>query len=105
MIGSRSYGLVTRTPTGVEGIGILTEPRHEGVDLPGGPDPFKGASSFNVQAMRSNRPSTNGLLLIYPLDASPFQIDVGTVIALGMSLPRTTDEGETLYANKGISDG
>jgi len=105
MIGSRSYGLVTRTPTGVEGIGILTEPRHEGVDLPGGPDPFKGASSFNVQAMRSNRSSTNGLLLIYPLDASPFQVDVATVIALGMSLPRTSDEGETLFANKGIGDG
>ena len=37
-LGGMGTGLVTRSPTSSQGIGILIDPRHEGVDLPGGPD-------------------------------------------------------------------
>ena len=102
MMGSRSFGLVNRSPTGVESIGILIDPRHEGVDLPGGPENYRNASSFNTHAMKESRPSTNGLLMIYPLDPTPFQTDANAVVALAMSLPRTSDDGAAFVANSGV---
>jgi hypothetical protein len=105
MLGGRSYGLVKRKPIGSSGIGILVDPRHEGVDLPGGPDIYRKGDSFNVHAMRASRPTSNGLLLIYPLDPIPLHANAETVIALAASLPRTSDEHELYLVNSGVPCG
>ena len=105
ILGGRSYGLVKRRPTGSSGIGILVDPRHEGVDLPGGPDIYRKGDSFNVHAMRASRPASNGLLLIYPLDPIPLHATAETVIALAASLPRTSDEHELYLVNSGVPRG
>jgi|GEM_PF-5861815 len=50
-------------------IGTLVDPRHEGVDLPGGPEPFRRADgTYDSASMRSAREGTNGLLIVYPID-------------------------------------
>ncbi|PIQ26497.1 hypothetical protein COW64_10955 [bacterium (Candidatus Blackallbacteria) CG18_big_fil_WC_8_21_14_2_50_49_26] len=105
MLGGRSYGLVQRRPAGTSGIGILVDPRHEGVDLPSGPDVYRKGESLNAHAMRASRPSTNGLLLIYPLDPTPLFATGEAVIALAVSLPRTSDEGDQFMANRGVPRG
>jgi len=102
VLGGRSYGLVLRKPAGISGIGILVDPRHEGVDLPNGPDAYQKGISLNAQAMRASRPATNGLLLIYPLDPVPLAASSEAVIALAASLPRTGDEGEQYFVNSGV---
>jgi hypothetical protein len=105
VIGDRAYGLVRRRPTGSSGIGILVDPRHEGVDLPGGPEGYRKGTSYNASAMRANRSASNGLLLIYPLDPIPFGVTVETVIALAASFPKTGDDGELFFVNKGVPRG
>ena len=102
IIGHRTYGLVQRRPAGVSGIGILVDPRHEGIDLANGPDVYWKGNSLNAQAMRASRSSTNGLLLIYPLDPSPLHASTEAVIAIAASLPRTSDESEQYIANRGV---
>jgi hypothetical protein len=104
LLGKRSYGLVRRSLTGTESIGILTEPRHEGVDLHGGPDSCKISNVYNARAMRQNRPSTQGLLILYPLDPLPLHAPVQTVIGIALSLPRTSDEDISYVVNRGVAD-
>jgi hypothetical protein len=104
LLGSRSYGLVRRSLTATESIGILTEPRHEGVDLHGGPEGYRSGTVYNARAMRQSRPSSRGLLMIYALDPQPLQAQVRTVIGLGLSLPKTSDEGTTYVVNRGVTD-
>jgi len=104
LLGTRSYGLVRRSLTATESIGILTEPRHEGVDLHGGPEGYRSGTGYNARAMRQSRPSSRGLLMIYPLDPQPLQAQVRTVIGLGLSLPKTSDEGAAYVVNRGVAD-
>jgi hypothetical protein len=104
LLGKRSYGLVRRSLTGTESIGILTEPRHEGVDLHGGPESCKISNVYNARAMRQNRPSTQGLLILYPLDPLPLHAPVQTVIGIALSLPRTSDEDISYIVNRGVAD-
>lgn len=104
LLGSRSYGLVRRSLTGTESIGILTEPRHEGVDLHGGPEAYRIGATYNAKTMRHSRPPTHGLLMIYPLDPQPLQAQVRTVIGIALSLPKTSDEGKSFVVNRGVAD-
>lgn len=104
LLGNRSYGLVRRALTATESIGILTEPRHEGVDLHGGPEGYRSGSTYNARAMRQSRPASRGLMMIYALDPQPLQAQVRTVIGLGLSLPRTSDEGDAYVVNRGVAD-
>ena len=99
-------GLVKRRPIHSSGIGILIDPRHEGVDLPGGPDAFKGAGgNYDADAMRAARPVSRGLLLVYPLDPELLGVtSTDAVIALALSLPRTTDAGGDWIVNRGLID-
>lgn len=105
LLGARSYGLVRRSLTAPESIGILTDPRHEGVDLQGGPEPHWTGTAYNARAMRLDRPSGRGLLMIYPLDPEPLQAQTRTVIGIALSLPRTGDEGQSFVVNRGLLDG
>ena len=106
-LGSREIGLVRRKRVSSESIGILTDPAHEGVDLPQGPDAYKRDSgTYDAAAMRAARPSTQGLLLIYPLDPDYLGIPGGEpVIALALSLPQTSDAGTTWIVNSMVSNG
>lgn len=104
LLGGRSYGLVRRSLAATESIGILTDPRHEGVDLHGGPEAFVTGKTYNARAMRLSRPPSNGLLMIYPLDPQPLQAQVRAVIGIALSLPRTSDEGQTFAVNRGVID-
>ncbi|CAN7440213.1 Z1 domain-containing protein [Phenylobacterium sp. LjRoot164] len=106
-LGGMTTGLVTRKATSSQGIGILIDPRHEGVDLPGGPEAFVRASgNFDTEAMRAARPPTQGLLLIYPLNPEPLGvIATDTVIGLALSLPRTSDGAGSAIVNRGVIDG
>lgn len=104
LLGSRSYGLVRRSLTATESIGILTEPRHEGVDLHGGPEAYRSGTIYNAKAMRHTRPPTRGLLMVYPLDPQPLQAQVRTVIGIALSLPKTSDEGQAFVVNRGVAD-
>lgn len=90
-----------------ESIGILTDPAHEGVDLPRGPDAYRRDSgAYDAEAMRAARPSTQGLLLIYPLDPEYLGIPSSEpVIALALSLPQTSDAGTTWIVNSMVSNG
>jgi hypothetical protein len=103
LLGDRAYGLVQRSLTASEAIGILTDPRHEGVDLHGGPDAFRRGDNYNARAMRQSRPSTRGLLIIYPLDPQPLHARVRTVIGIALSLPKTSDEGIRYVVNRGVT--
>lgn len=105
-LGDISVGLVERGRTSSESIGTLLDPRHEGVDLPGGPSAFRReAGSYDSEAMRSARPSSRGLLLLYPLDPACLGVSdrVDAVIAMGLSLPATSDDGVDWIVNEGVS--
>jgi hypothetical protein len=106
-LGGREVGLVRRKRVSSESIGILTDPAHEGVDLPGGPDAYKRESgAYDAEAMRAARPATQGLLLIYPLDPEYLGIPYREpVIALALSLPQTSDAGTTWIVNSMVSNG
>jgi hypothetical protein len=106
-IGGQKIGLVRRRRISSESIGILVDPRHEGVDLRGGPDAYKRTSgSYDAQAMRAARPATQGLLIIYPLDAVDLQVEqTDAVIALALSLPNTSDAGTSWIVNSMVSNG
>ncbi|MHA6820122.1 Z1 domain-containing protein [Ralstonia pseudosolanacearum] len=106
-LGGREIGLVRRKRVSSESIGILTDPAHEGVDLPRGPDAYKRESgTYDAEAMRAARPSTQGLLLIYPLDPEYLGIPhTEPVIALALSLPQTSDAGTTWIVNSMVSNG
>jgi hypothetical protein len=105
MLGGRPYGLVQRSLTSHEAIGVLIEPRHEGADLHGGPDHYKSARSFNARAMRQDRPPDRALLILYPLDPEPLQASSRAVLGVGISLPRTSDDGRTFVVNRGLIHG
>jgi hypothetical protein len=56
--------------------------------------------------MRAARPSTQGLLIIYPLDAGNLGVDqTDAVIALALSLPNTSDAGTSWIVNSMVSNG
>ncbi|MQA42268.1 Z1 domain-containing protein [Rugamonas aquatica] len=103
LLGTRSFGLVHRSLTGAESIGILIDPRHEGVDLHGGPDFYRTGQNYNARAMRQTRPSSHGLLMIYPLDPQPLQAQVRTVIGIALSFPKTSDESQSFVVNRGVN--
>lgn len=106
-IGGLRTGLLTRSRTSSDSIGILIDPRHEGVDLPGGAEAFRRASgNYDAEAMRAARPLEQGLLIIYPLDPQSLGV-AGTdaVIALALSLPRTSDGARNNIVNRGVADG
>jgi hypothetical protein len=56
--------------------------------------------------MRAARPSTQGLLIIYPLDAETLGVDyTDAAIALALSLPDTSDAGSSWIVNSMVSSG
>ena len=105
-LGSTMTGLITRSPTSSESIGILIDPRHEGVDLLGGPDAYRRASGgYDSITMRAARPSNQGLLMIYPLNPAPLGVtSVDAVIALALSLPKTSDGASASIVNRGLAN-
>lgn len=105
ILGGRPFGLVHRSLQANESIGILIDPRHEGVDLHGGPENYRAGSGFNAKAMREDRPSGQGLLLLYPLDPEPLRTRTEAVLGIALSLPRTSDEGRLLVGNRALIDG
>lgn len=105
LLGGRPFGLVRRSLQANESIGILIDPRHEGVDLHGGPENYRAGSSFNARAMREDRPAQQGLLLLYPLDPEPLRAPTQAVLGLALSLPRTADGEQRLVVNRGVRNG
>jgi len=105
LLGGRSYGLVRRSLTASESIGILIDPRHEGVDLHGGPENYRSVAGFSAKAMREDRPPAQGLLLIYPLDPEPLRASSQAVLGVALSLPRTSDDGRSFIVNRGLRHG
>ncbi|NNB93699.1 Z1 domain-containing protein [Corallococcus exiguus] len=105
LLGGRPYSLVHRSPSGNQAIGVLTDPSHEGVDLHGGPDRYRTGSTFNARAMRHDRPSSRGLLLLYPLDPEPLQAPSRAVLGVALSLPYTSDAGRSFMVNRGLLHG
>lgn len=105
-LGGREIGLVRRKRVSSESIGILTDPAHEGVDLPNGPDAYRRDSgAYDAEAMRAARPSSQGLLIIYPLDPQYLDVPhVDAVIALALSLPQTSDAGTMWIVNSLVSN-
>ena len=106
-LGGLQVGLVERTRTSTESIGALLDPRHEGIDLPGGPGAYRReGGTYDADAMRSARPASRGLLILYPLD--PVLLGVGGVVdavmAIGISLPYTSDEDGDWIVNEGLAD-
>jgi len=107
MLGGIACGLVERRRASAESIGILIDPRHEGVDLVAGPNAYRReAGAYDADAMRQARPATQGLLIIYPLDPAALGLteDLPAVIALGMSLPVTSDSATDWIVNAGVAD-
>ncbi len=107
VVGTQSIGVSERSPISRESIGTLLDPRHEGVDLPGGPGGYRReGGSYDAQAMRAARPATQGLLIIYALDAAKLGAAhlVDTVVAIGFSLPPTSDDAVDWIVNEGIDD-
>jgi hypothetical protein len=102
LLGGRRFGLVQRSIQSRESIGILIDPRHEGVDLHGGPENYRSASGFNAKAMRGERPAQQGLLLLYPLDPAPLHAPTRAVLGVALSLPRTTDGEQRFVVNRGL---
>ena len=102
LLGGRPFGLVHRSQQATESIGILIDPRHEGVDLHGGPENYRSGSGFTAKAMREDRPPTQGLLLLYPLDPEPLRAQAQAVLGVALSLPRTSDEGRPLIVNRAL---
>ncbi len=105
LLGGRPFGLVRRSLQANESIGILIDPRHEGVDLHGGPENYRTASGFNARVMREERPVQQGLLLLYPLDPEPLRAPTQAVLGLALSLPRTTDGDQRFVVNRGVHHG
>ena len=70
--------------------------------LHGGPEAHKKGDSFNAKAMRLSRPASRALLIIYPLDTEPLRASTRSVIGLALSFPKTSDEGKSFVANKGV---
>lgn len=107
VMGEHTIGLSERSPISRESIGALLDPRHEGVDLPGGPGGYRReGGSYDAQAMRAARPATQGLLIIYALDAARLGAArlVDTVVAIGFSLPATSDDATDWIVNEGVDD-
>ncbi|ACG78838.1 conserved hypothetical protein [Phenylobacterium zucineum HLK1] len=104
-IGGISTRVVTRSRISSEAIGILIDPRHEGADLPGGPDAYVRASgNYDAQAMRSARSPTQGLLMVYPLDPEPLGVEnLDAVIGVALSLPYTSDGQSSAIVNRGVA--
>lgn len=100
LLGGKPFGLVRRSLTSNEAIGILTEPRHEGVDLHGGPENYRTGSVYNARAMRRDRPAERGLLMLYLLDPIPLQAAARAVLGVGLSLPHISDEGRSMVVNR-----
>ena len=106
-LGSIEMGLVERRRISSHSIGTLLDPRHEGVDLPGGPSAYRRpGGSLDAEAMRRARPATRGLMIVYPLDPVPLGVEdrVPAVIGLALSLPFTTDPGTEWVINSGVAD-
>lgn len=112
--GAHTVGMVQRTRLlGTSSIGTLIDPRHEGVDLPEGPEPFRRGRSFDAAAMRAARPRHRGLVLLYPISpasrpdgAKPgnrvplYDEGVGrpeVVLGVALSLPVVGDDTATEY--------
>ena len=106
-LGGVEIGLVRRKRVSSESIGILTDPAHEGVDLPNGPDVYKRDSgAYDAEAMRAARPPNQGLLIIYPLDPDYLHVpNPDAVIALSLSLPQTSDAGTSWIVNSMVANG
>jgi len=102
LLGGRPYGLVRRSLTASESIGILIDPRHEGVDLHGGPENYRSGSGYSAKAMREDRPPAQALLLLYPLDPQPLDAPTPAVLGVALSLPRTSDDGRAFVVNRGL---
>jgi len=102
LLGGRPFGLVRRSLQANESIGILIDPRHEGVDLHGGPENYRAASGFNAKEMREERPAQQGLLLLYALDPEPLRAPTQAVLGVALSLPRTTDGEQQFVVNRGL---
>jgi hypothetical protein len=104
-IGGQRLGLVRRRRLGSESIGILVDPAHEGVDLPGGASSYKRLSGeYDAEAMRAARIATQGLLIIYPLDPDYMDVSgVPAVIALSLSLPQTSDAAARWVVNSMVA--
>lgn len=105
ILGGRSFGLVRRSLQASESIGILIDPRHEGIDLHGGPENYRSGSGFSAKAMRDDRPPVQGLLLLYPLDPEPLRAPTQAVLGVALSLPRTSDDGRSFVVNRGLLHG
>lgn len=107
ILGGTEIGLVKRRRVGVESIGILLDPAHEGVDLPGGAACYRRPSGeYDAEAMRSARPPTQGLLIVYPLDPGYMGVDGSpVVIALALSLPHTSDFATKWIVNSMVANG
>ena len=105
--GGQQVGLAKRSRISTESIGILTDPAHEGVDLPNGPNAYRRDSgAFDAEAMRAARPPTQGLLIVYALEAEQLGVTcVDAVIALALSLPQTSDAGAMWIVNSMVSNG
>jgi len=103
MLGGRPFGLVQRSLQASESIGVLIDPRHEAVDLHGGPENYRSATGFSAKAMREDRPPTQGLLMLYPLDPEPLRAPTQAVVGVALSLPRTSDEGRSFLVNRGLA--
>ncbi len=106
ILGDREIGLVRRKRISSESIGILTDPAHEGVDLPSGPEGYlRDSGAYDAEAMRAARLSTQGLLIIYPLDPEYLNVPhADAVIALALSLPQTSDAGTHWIVNRMVSN-
>ncbi len=106
-LGQYGIGLVRRKRISSESIGILTDPRHEGIDLRGGPDSYRRSNgTYDSEAMRAARPVTQGLLIVYPLDPEYLGLaQTAPVVALALSLPRTSDTGASWIVNGMLSNG
>jgi hypothetical protein len=108
MIGGHEFGLVHRSRISSHSIGALIDPRHEGVDLPGGPSGYRRrGGSADAEAMRRARAVTRGLLMVYPLDPGPLGMGgkISSIIGLALSLPFTTDVTAKWVVNVGVADG
>lgn len=68
-IGGHRLEMPTRSRIrGSNSIGVLVDPKHEAVDLPGGGEPFRIGGGYNTASMRAARPKETGLLIVYPID-------------------------------------
>ncbi len=106
-IGGLDLGLVRRRRHGADSIGILVDPAHEGVDLPGGPSGYRRPSGeYDAEAMRAARNATQGLLIVYPLDPDYMGAEgAPAVIALSLSLPQTSDAAARWVVNGMVANG